>query len=127
MSRAPAAARRGRRGAGRPARTGPWLGREIELDVGPVAPGGHCVARHEGRVVFVRHALPGERVVALVTEDRGGGFCRADAVRVLDRVAGPGRRRPARTPARAGAAAATGSTPARTRSARSRRRWCASS
>ena len=101
MSRAPAAARRGRRGADRPARTGPWLAREIELDVGPVAPGGHCVARHEGRVVFVRHALPGERVVALVTEDRGGGFCRADAVRVLtasaDRVdppcphAGPGR------------------------------------
>ena len=101
MSRAPAAAWRGRRGAARPARTGPWLGREIELDVGPVAPGGHCVARHEGRVVFVRHALPGERVVVLVTEDRGGGFCRADAVRVLtasaDRVeppcphAGPGR------------------------------------
>ena len=101
MSRAPAAARRGRRGPARPARTGPWLGREIELDVGPVAAGGHCVARHEGRVVFVRHALPGERVVALVTEDRGGGFCRADAVRVLaasaDRVeppcphAGPGR------------------------------------
>jgi tRNA/tmRNA/rRNA uracil-C5-methylase (TrmA/RlmC/RlmD family) len=101
VSRAPAAARRGRRGAARPARTGPWLGREIELDVGPVAPGGHCVARHEGRVVFVRHSLPGERVVALVTEDRGGGFCRADAVRVLtasaDRVdppcshAGPGR------------------------------------
>src|SRR6185312_2106423 len=101
VSRAPAAARRGRRGAARPARAGPWLGREIELDVGPVAAGGHCVARHEGRVVFVRHALPGERVVALVTEDRGGGFCRADAVRVLaasaDRVeppcphAGPGR------------------------------------
>jgi tRNA/tmRNA/rRNA uracil-C5-methylase (TrmA/RlmC/RlmD family) len=77
------------------------LGRVIEVDVGSVAPGGHCVARHEGRVVFVRHALPGERVVARVTEDRGGGFCRADAVRVLtaspDRVeppcphAGPGR------------------------------------
>jgi tRNA/tmRNA/rRNA uracil-C5-methylase (TrmA/RlmC/RlmD family) len=101
VSRAPAAARRGRRGAARPARTGPWLGREIELNVGPVAAGGHCVARHEGRVVFVRHALPGERVVALVTEDRGGSYCRADAVRVLtasaDRVeppcphAGPGR------------------------------------
>jgi tRNA/tmRNA/rRNA uracil-C5-methylase (TrmA/RlmC/RlmD family) len=101
VSRGPGAARRGPRGAARPARTGPWLDREIELDVGPVAHGGHCVARHEGRVVFVRHALPGERVVAVVTEDRGGGFCRADAVRVLtaspDRVgppcphAGPGR------------------------------------
>jgi tRNA/tmRNA/rRNA uracil-C5-methylase (TrmA/RlmC/RlmD family) len=82
-------------------RTGPWLGRELELDVGAVAPGGHCVARAEGRVVFVRHALPGERVVARVTEDRGGSYCRADAIRVLaaaaDRVtppcphAGPGR------------------------------------
>ena len=45
---------------------------------------------------------------------RGGSFCRADAVEVLAAVAGPGRRRPARTPARAAAAAATGSTrPAR--------------
>jgi tRNA/tmRNA/rRNA uracil-C5-methylase (TrmA/RlmC/RlmD family) len=80
---------------------GPLLGHEVELDVGPVAHGGHCVARHAGRVVFVRHALPGERVVALVTEDGGGSYCRADAVRVLqpspDRVpapcphAGPGR------------------------------------
>jgi len=40
-------------------------------------------------VVFVRHALPGERVVARVTEDRGGSYCRADAVSVL--VASPGR------------------------------------
>jgi tRNA/tmRNA/rRNA uracil-C5-methylase (TrmA/RlmC/RlmD family) len=49
-----------------------------------VAHGGHCVARHEGRVVFVRHALPGERVVVRVTEDRHPGFCRADAVEVLE-------------------------------------------
>jgi len=66
-----------------------------------VAHGGHCVARHEGRVVFVRHTLPGERVVARVTEDRHPGFCRADAVEILaaspDRVdrpcpySGPGR------------------------------------
>jgi tRNA/tmRNA/rRNA uracil-C5-methylase (TrmA/RlmC/RlmD family) len=78
-----------------------WQGRELELTVGAVAHGGHCVARHDGRVVFVRHALPGERVRAVVTEDRGGSFCRADAVAVLDaspdRVeppcpyAGPGR------------------------------------
>ena len=61
-----------------------WTGTEFEVTVGPVAHGGHCVARHEGRVVFVRHALPGERVVARVTEDRHPGFCRADAVEVLE-------------------------------------------
>jgi tRNA/tmRNA/rRNA uracil-C5-methylase (TrmA/RlmC/RlmD family) len=59
--------------------------RELELEVGPVAHGGHCVARHEGQVVFVRHALPGERVVAVVTEGgEGSRFLRADVVRVLD-------------------------------------------
>ncbi|OLM18115.1 23S rRNA (Uracil-5-) -methyltransferase RumA [Pseudonocardia sp. Ae707_Ps1] len=85
-----------------------WTDRMLEVTVGPVAHGGHCVARAgedglpatDGRVVFVRHALPGERVRAVVTEDPGGAFCRADAVAVLeaspDRVepgcvwAGPG-------------------------------------
>jgi len=62
---------------------GPLIGAELELEVGPVAHGGHCVARHEGRVVFVRHALPGEQVRARVTEDSGGSYCRADAVAVL--------------------------------------------
>jgi tRNA/tmRNA/rRNA uracil-C5-methylase (TrmA/RlmC/RlmD family) len=61
-----------------------WTGTEFEVTVGPVAHGGHCVARHEGRVVFVRHSLPGERVVVRVTEDRHPGFCRADAVEVLE-------------------------------------------
>lgn len=78
------------------------VGARLELVCGPVAHGGHVVARHgeTARVVFVRHALPGERVVAEVTEvDRS--FWRADAVEVLDaspdRVvppcpyAGPGR------------------------------------
>jgi tRNA/tmRNA/rRNA uracil-C5-methylase (TrmA/RlmC/RlmD family) len=77
----------------------------LDLRVGPPAHGGHCVARigdePHGRVVFVRHALPGERVLARVTEDAGGSFCRADAVEVLERSpdrvtppcphAGPGR------------------------------------
>ncbi|RBY97862.1 class I SAM-dependent RNA methyltransferase [Blastococcus sp. TF02-8] len=61
-----------------------WTGDEFEVTVGPVAHGGHCVARHEGRVVFVRHTLPGERVRVRVTEDRHPGFCRADAVEVLE-------------------------------------------
>ncbi|MET7750875.1 TRAM domain-containing protein [Micromonospora sp. NPDC005367] len=64
----------------------------VELTVGAVAPGGHCVARVDGQVVFVRHALPGERVVAEVTEVHRG-FVRADAVTVLeaspDRVEAP--------------------------------------
>ncbi len=65
----------------------------LTLDVGAVAHGGHCVARApDGRVVFVRHALPGERVVAVVTEEHRG-YLRADAVSVLtpaaERVAPP--------------------------------------
>ena len=74
--------------------------RRIELEIGPVAHGGHFVARHEGQVVFVRHALPGERVTVEITED-DGRFLRGDAVEVLEasahRVpppcpyAGPGR------------------------------------
>jgi tRNA/tmRNA/rRNA uracil-C5-methylase (TrmA/RlmC/RlmD family) len=70
-----------------------WTDRILELDVERIAHGGHCVARHEGRVVFVRHALPGERVRAVVDEDGGGSFCRADTVAVLvaspDRVPAP--------------------------------------
>lgn len=61
------------------------VGERLRLSVGNVAHGGHCVARHEGRAVFVRHALPGEVVVAVVTEgvskDR---FWRADAVEILE-------------------------------------------
>jgi tRNA/tmRNA/rRNA uracil-C5-methylase (TrmA/RlmC/RlmD family) len=79
--------------AGARAESGDWSDRILDLDVGAVAHGGHCVARHEGRVVFVRHALPGERVRAVVTEDRHGSFCRADTLTVLeaspDRVPAP--------------------------------------
>jgi tRNA/tmRNA/rRNA uracil-C5-methylase (TrmA/RlmC/RlmD family) len=60
-----------------------WLGRVLDVEVGAVAHGGHCVARADGRVVFVRHALPGEQVRVEVTEDNGGSFCRGDAVEVL--------------------------------------------
>jgi tRNA/tmRNA/rRNA uracil-C5-methylase (TrmA/RlmC/RlmD family) len=60
------------------------VGDVVTLDVGQVAHGGFCVGRYEGRVVFVRHALPGERVDAQVTEARAGQrFVRADCVEVL--------------------------------------------
>ena len=69
------------------AEPGPRLGEVLELEIGAVAHGGHCVARvgdaPGARVVFVRHALPGERARVLVTEDAGGSFCRGDAVEIL--------------------------------------------
>ncbi len=41
------------------------VGQTVEVTVVDVAQGGWCVARPEGLpVLFVRHALPGERVLA---------------------------------------------------------------
>lgn len=66
-----------------------WLDQVIELDIEKVAHGGIFVARHEGRVVFVSHVLPGEKVKARVYEDKGGSFCRAEPTEIL--VASPDR------------------------------------
>jgi tRNA/tmRNA/rRNA uracil-C5-methylase (TrmA/RlmC/RlmD family) len=65
----------------------------LDLEVLRVATGGDCVATGpDGRVVFVRYTLPGERVRAKVTESTSR-FLRADAVEILDpspdRVAPP--------------------------------------
>ena len=73
----------------------------LELEVGAIAGGGGCVGRApDGKVVFVRHSLPGERVRARITASTSS-YLRADAVEILvaspDRVeppcphAGPGR------------------------------------
>ena len=62
---------------------GEAIGSELELDVTTIAHGGIAIARYDGRVVFVSDAIPGERVVARVTEDRKKSFWRADTVRVL--------------------------------------------
>jgi tRNA/tmRNA/rRNA uracil-C5-methylase (TrmA/RlmC/RlmD family) len=84
-----------------PAAGQPFAGDVVELEIGPVAHGGHCVARLRvagddgpGRVVFVRHTLPGERVRARLTDTGSkASFWRAEAVEVLeaspDRVASP--------------------------------------
>ncbi|MEV4123704.1 TRAM domain-containing protein [Nocardia sp. NPDC049707] len=61
-----------------------WRSNTFEVRLGPPGHGGFCVARHEGRVVFVRHGLPDELVRVRVTEDRGGSFCRADAIEILE-------------------------------------------
>ena len=69
------------------------VGEAVEVTTEDVAQGGWCVARSPGLpVLFVRHALPGERVVARVTEVTSR-FARADAVEIRepspDRVAAP--------------------------------------
>lgn len=56
---------------------------ELTLTVGPAANGGSCVARHDGRVVFVRYALPGETVRVRVTNERGS-YWHADVLEVIE-------------------------------------------
>ncbi|HNM12488.1 MAG TPA: TRAM domain-containing protein, partial [Mycobacterium sp.] len=67
---------------GTPAPTPP-AATELVLTTGAAANGGSCVARHEGRVVFVRYALPGETVRARVTGDRGS-YWHAEAFEILE-------------------------------------------
>ena len=52
------------------------------MDTGAPANGGSCVAHHDGRVVFVRYALPGERVRVRVTADRGS-YWHAEVIEVI--------------------------------------------
>ena len=62
----------------------PASDQELELAVGDVAQGGWCVAREPGgRVVLVRHTLPGERVLARLTESTAR-LARAEAVEILE-------------------------------------------
>ncbi len=63
-------------------------GEELELRVDSLAYGGSGVARVDGFVVFVRHALPGDTVRARVTKVKRG-FAEAVAEEVL--APGPGR------------------------------------
>jgi tRNA/tmRNA/rRNA uracil-C5-methylase (TrmA/RlmC/RlmD family) len=72
-----------------PAGEPPKAGDLLDLDVGEVVHGGWCIGRSAsagGRVIFVRHALPGERVRAMITQTTSK-FARADAVEVLTAAA----------------------------------------
>ncbi|MDP1711929.1 MAG: TRAM domain-containing protein [Candidatus Nanopelagicaceae bacterium] len=59
------------------------VGEHLTVSIEKVAHGGHFIARHEGQVFFVRHAIPGERVMIEVTST-GSSFLRADVVEVLE-------------------------------------------
>jgi tRNA/tmRNA/rRNA uracil-C5-methylase (TrmA/RlmC/RlmD family) len=68
------------------------VGERLTVTIEKVAHGGHFIARHQGHVIFVRHAIPGEIVEVEIT-GTGSRFVSADAVRIIsssrDRVAPP--------------------------------------
>ena len=53
----------------------------VQVTIEKVAHGGHFIARHEGAVIFVRHAIPGEDCTIQITSI-GKSFNRADVVSV---------------------------------------------
>ncbi|MBX7432812.1 class I SAM-dependent RNA methyltransferase [Mycobacterium sp. Y57] len=61
----------------------------MTLTTGAPANGGSCVARYEGRVVFVRYALPGETVRVRLTGGTGQdrSYWNAEAIEVLEPAA----------------------------------------
>jgi tRNA/tmRNA/rRNA uracil-C5-methylase (TrmA/RlmC/RlmD family) len=73
-------------------RTSLEVGAKIRVTIEKIAHGGHFIARHEGAVIFVRHAIPGEEVLIEITSV-GSSFNRADVIEVYlesnDRVSAP--------------------------------------
>ena len=67
-----------------PASARPAKGQELDLRVDSLAFGGNGVARHDGYVVFVAGAIPGDRVRAVVTK-RKRAYAEARAVELLER------------------------------------------
>ena len=57
-------------------------GDQLEVDITAIAHGGHCIARYEGRVIFVRHAIPGERVIVEIS-DVTKSFARGNCISVI--------------------------------------------
>ncbi len=68
------------------------IGDRFSVTIEKVAHGGHFIARHEGAVIFVRHAIPGE-VCTIEITSVGASFNRADVIEVEekspDRVSAP--------------------------------------
>ena len=56
---------------------------ELEITLTDMAHGGEALGRHEGQVVFVPFAIPGERVLARLTDKRKR-YARGELVEILD-------------------------------------------
>ena len=59
------------------------IGEILRVEIEKVAHGGHFIARHQGAVIFVRHAIPGEIVEVEIT-GLDKSFARADVKAVLE-------------------------------------------
>jgi len=77
-----------RRGTARRARPSPGEGAAVELEIATLGARGDGIARHAGGAVYVPFTVPGDRVLARIGRDRGGGRA-ATVERLL--AAGPGR------------------------------------
>ena len=64
----------------------------ITLNIGPIAHGGHFISRHNGQVIFVRHAITNEIAIVKITSI-GSKIAFGDAIEILkkskDRVTAP--------------------------------------
>lgn len=78
-----------------------WTGRVLQLRVEGPAHGGEFVARHDGRVVFLRGGITDELVEVEIEDDPGRGFCRGTVRTVCE--ASPDRVEPTCPAAAAGA------------------------
>ena len=61
---------------------GDWFGKDITVELTGIAHGGFAVGRFDGRVVFVSDGIPGEVVVARVSDDSKASFWRADTISI---------------------------------------------
>src|SRR5579859_3097169 len=52
------------------------------LELTGMAHGGYAIGRHAGRAIFVPYALPGEKVLARLTQDRGR-FAHAEVLEII--------------------------------------------
>jgi tRNA/tmRNA/rRNA uracil-C5-methylase (TrmA/RlmC/RlmD family) len=68
------------------------VGQIVEVEIGAIAHGGHFVARHNGQVIFVRHAITGENCKIKITAVNSK-LAHADVIEVLtasaDRITPP--------------------------------------
>jgi tRNA/tmRNA/rRNA uracil-C5-methylase (TrmA/RlmC/RlmD family) len=68
------------------------VGQRVAVTIEKVAHGGHFIARHEGAVIFVRHAIPSEECTIEISSV-GSSFNRGDVISVekpsVDRVTPP--------------------------------------